>query len=170
MKLLASLALVGAVSAATIEQHNSVLAARRPLTNQEKLYMAIKDDCPEILEKTEDELHYQLGQFSRTFDKKNWDNAMTIYEELKKHDKQPKIAVTTKELYDHSFSFPKVRNYDYAVENMTDLEAAEDNLNKNIFNAFALSNFIEVAKRVRANLNKKYDIGFMDPADENDWQ
>ena len=95
---------------------------------------------------------------------------MNIYNHLKDEGKSPKIAVTTKELYDHSFSFPKVRNYDYAILNMNELEAAEDNLNKNILNAFALNQFIEVAKRVRGNLNHKYDIGFMDPADEGDWQ
>ena len=94
---------------------------------------------------TEGELQYQLGQFSRTFDMKNWENAMEIKDALAKEGKHPKIAVTTKELYDHSFSFPKVRNYDYAVEQMNDLEAAEDNLNKNILNAQHLKRFIEVA-------------------------
>ena len=137
------------------------------MTNQSKLYLAIKDDCPE---NTEEELHLQLGQFSRTFDKKNWDRAMDIMDTLKSAGKKPKIAVTTKELYDHSFSFPKVRNYDYAITNMNDLEAAEDNLNKNISNENLLVNFIAVAKKVRANLNKKYDIGFLDPANEDDWQ
>jgi len=95
---------------------------------------------------------------------------MTILGELKKNGKTPKYAVTTKELYDHSFSFPKVRNYDYAIEQMTDLENVEDNLNKNLTNDYALTRFIEVAKKVRANLNKKYDIGFMDPGVEGDWQ
>ena len=94
---------------------------------------------------------------------------MTILSALKGQGKTPKYAVTTKELYDHSFSFPKVRNYDYAMEQMSDLENVEDNLNKNITNEFHLLRFIEVAKKVRANLNKKYDIGFMDPGVEGDW-
>ena len=99
------------------------------MSNQEKLYLAIKD-C----DKTEEDMNYEMGQFSRTFDLKHWENAMDIYGNLKEKGKTPKIAVTTKELYDHSFSFPKVRNYDYAVQQMNDLEAAEDNLNKNISN------------------------------------
>lgn len=78
--------------------------------------------------------------------------------------------MTTKELYDKSFSFPKVRNYDYAVDQMNQLEAAEDNLNKNLSNSKALSHFLEVAKKVRSNLNDKYDVGFMDPGVEGDWQ
>ena len=98
--------------------------------------MAVQEDlrigtseCPEALANEDGEMHYQLGVFSRSFDKKNWDNAWKIYNHLKAEGKSPKIAVTTKELYDHSFSFPKVRNYDYAIQNMNELEAAEDNLN-----------------------------------------
>ena len=34
--------------------------------------------CPEPLEKTEDSLHYQLGEFSRKFEIKNWKNAQII--------------------------------------------------------------------------------------------
>ncbi len=100
----------------------------------------------------------------------NWNNAQKIVGGLSKQGKSPAWAVTTKELYDKSFSFPKVRNYDYAVENMNELEHYEDNLNKNLSNSLALKRFIEVAKKVRANLNDKYDIGFIDPGVEGDWQ
>ena len=95
---------------------------------------------------------------------------MTIKGKLNSQGKTPKFAVTTKELYDKSFSFPKVRNYDYAVENMNELEHYEDNLNNNLSNKLALDRFIAVAKKVRANLNDKYDIGFIDPGVEGDWQ
>ena len=127
-------------------------------------------ECPEPLEISEDNLHYQLGEFSRNFEMVNWDNAMHIKGELAKSGQAPKFAVTTKELYDKSFSFPKVRNYDYAVQNMNELEHYEDNLNANLSNALALKRFIDVAKKVRANLNDKYDIGFIDPGVEGDWQ
>ena len=126
-------------------------------------------ECPEPLEISEEEMTFQLGEFSRHFDQKFWDNAMKIKDELSKKGINPKFAVTTKELYDHSFSFPKVRNYDYAVENMNELEHYEDNLNNNLSNSLALSRFIEVAKKVRKNLNAKYDIGFIDPGVEGDW-
>ena len=120
------------------------------LSNQEKLYDLMQlNECPKPLEITEEELHYQLGEFSRNFQMENWKNAMHIKDKLNKKGVFPKFAVTTKELYDHSFSFPKVRNYDYAVENMNELEHYEDNLNNNLSNAYALQKFISVAKKVR---------------------
>merc|ERR1711918_267191 len=57
---------------------------------------------------------------------------------------------------------------DYAVEQMNELEHYEDNLNNNLSNKLALDRFITVAKKVRANLNDKYDIGFIDPGVEGD--
>ena len=127
------------------------------------------EDCPPPLELTQEELNFQLGEFSRNFKMENWDNAIKIKKALEGKGTKPSFAVTTKELYDKSFSFPKVRNYDYAVENMNELEHYEDNLNTNIMNSLALKRFVEVAKKVRANLNDKYDIGFIDPGVEGDW-
>ena len=144
--------------------------------NQERLYELmnlqvtnIDPACPPPLEISEEELSFQLGNFSRNFEMTAWNNAMEVAAGLSKEGKAPKFAVTTKELYDKSFSFPKVRNYDYAVENMNELEHYEDNLNKNLSNKLALTRFVEVAKKVRANLNDKYDIGFVDSGVEGDW-
>lgn len=53
---------------------------------------------------------------------------------------------------------------------MNELEGAEDNLNTNLSNGLALKRFVAVAKKVRANLNDKYDIGFVDPGVDGDWQ
>jgi hypothetical protein len=162
MKFATALLIVGAASASVS-------------VNQEKLYeimnlqMGTDPACPPPLEISEEELSYQLGQFSRNFEMSAWNNAMEVAAGLAKAGKTPRFAVTTKELYDKSFSFPKVRNYDYAVENMNELEHYEDNLNKNLSNKLALKRFIEVAKKVRANLNDKYDIGFVDPGVEGDW-
>jgi hypothetical protein len=161
----AVLALIGAASAAPVSH------------NQEMLYdiMALQmsqvdaNGCPIPLAITEDELQFQLGEFSRNFNMDNWDNAQKVLSGLKAAGKAPKFAVTTKELYDKSFSFPKVRNYDYAVEQMNELEHYEDNLNNNLSNKLALTRYVEVAKKVRANLNDKYDIGFIDPGVEGDW-
>ena len=127
-------------------------------------------DCPPPLEISEGSLEFQLGEFSRNFNMDNWHNAMKVKAGLEAEGKTVKYAVTTKELYDKSFSFPKVRNYDYAVQNMNELEHFEDNLNNNLSNTLALTRFVEVAKQVRKNLNDKYDIGFIDPGVEGDWQ
>merc|ERR1711937_185153 len=143
------------------------------MSNQEKLYDLMQlnsGECPKPLEITEEEMHYQLGEFSRNFQMENRNNAMYIKKKLAKKGINPKFAVTTKELYDKSFSFPKVRNYDYAVQQMNELEHYEDNLISNLPNNLALDRFISVAKKVRANLNDKYDIGFIDPGVEGDWQ
>ena len=142
MKFIAIAALLGATTSAHIS------------SNQDKLYDLMQlqiqgADCPEPLEISEEELHYQLGEFSRNFNMENWSNAQKIADGLAKAGKSPRFAVTTKELYDHSFSFPKVRNYDYAVENMNELEHYEDNLNNNLSNSYALQKFVQVAKKVR---------------------
>ena len=134
------------------------------------MQMQKEEDCPPPIELTQEELNYKLGELSRNFKMENWDNAVKIKKAIEEKGKKPNFAVTTKELYDKSFSFPKVRNYDYAVENMNELEHYEDNLNTNIMNSLALKRFVEVAKKVRANLNDKYDIGFIDPGVEGDWQ
>ena len=161
----------------------AVAAFERAISNQEFLeeIMMLQEPipgypsgvpagCPPPLEISEDNLHYQLGEFSRNFQTENWVNAMHIKDQLAAGGVAPKFAVTTKELYDKSFSFPKVRNYDYAVQNMNDLEAVEDNLNQNLDNDLALHRFIDTAKKVRENLNAKYDIGFIDPGVDGDWQ
>jgi len=115
--------------------------------NQEKLYELMQlnveaADCPKPLEISEDELNYQLGEFSRNFQMENWKNANHIKKKLNEKGVFPKFAVTTKELYDKSFSFPKVRNYDYAVQQMNELEHYEDNLNANLSNGLALDRFV----------------------------
>ena len=142
MKFIAIAALLGATTSA------------HATSNQAKLYDLMQlqiqgADCPEPLEISEEELHYQLGEFSRNFNMEHWSNAQKIADGLAKAGKSPRFAVTTKELYDHSFSFPKVRNYDYAVENMNELEHYEDNLNNNLSNSYALQKFVQVAKKVR---------------------
>ena len=161
MKFAAALLCAGAVSASVSENQEMLCEIMNLQTSTEP--------CTPPLEIAEEELSFQLGQFSRNFEMTAWNNAMEIAAGLAKSGKTPKFAVTTKELYDKSFSFPKVRNYDYAVENMNELEHYEDNLNKNLSNKLALTRFVEVAKKVRANLNDKYDIGFIDPGVEGDW-
>lgn len=163
MKFVTALLCAGAVTA-------SVSVNQEMLYEIMNLQTSMADPaCPPPLEISEEELSFQLGSFSRNFDMTNWNNAMEVAAGLAKSGKTPRFAVTTKELYDKSFSFPKVRNYDYAVENMNELEHYEDNLNKNLSNKLALVRFIEVAKKVRANLNDKYDIGFIDPGVEGDF-
>jgi hypothetical protein len=73
--------------------------------------------------------------------------------------------IHTWELLDTSFSFPRLRRYQFVQENMDMLEHFEDNLNTNISNSINVANFIKVGKTVVANLSAKYADGeFTDPA------
>ena len=136
------------------------MAAATEMQASAGIKSAIEGPCV-YLDETQAELNYQVDMFSRTLDPRHWTNANNIAKAMKDAGKKPAIYVHTWELYDKSFSFPKVRNYDYAVENMNELEHYEDNLNKNLSNSLALKRFIEVAKKVRANLNDKYDLSLI---------
>ena len=137
--------------------------------NQDNLYelMSMNNrECSKDLEISEDALHYELAKFSRNFDTKHYNNAMQILDKLNEKGENVRAAVTTKELYHKSFSFPKVRNYDFAREQLDILQHFEDNLNINLKNELALANFISNAKKVRAALNDKYGNAFIDPGFE----
>ena len=120
-----------------------------------------KGACEERLWINKDEMEWQMDQFSRKFDIKNYKNAMKIADELK--IKPPQVK--TWELYDSAFSFSRVRRYDEVQQNMDMLEHFEDNLNTNISNLQNVDNFIRVGKTVQKNFNAKYHDGeFADPA------
>ena len=121
--------------------------------------------CDEALEVTQDSLNIELDYFSRSFDRKHYDNAMKIYDELKKLGQNPKVSVHTWELYDASFAFPRVRRYDLVQQHMDMVQHFEDNLNENFTNGQLVTNFIKVCKDAQAALNAKYHDGeFSDPA------
>ena len=121
----------------------------------------------EYLDETTDELDYQIDMFSRTLDSRHWTNAVNISKAIGgKTGAFPNIAkVHTWELYDRSFSFPRVRRYNFVNENMDMLEHFQDNLNTNISNSVHMANFLRVAATVRRNFAEKYNDGeFADPA------
>ena len=123
-------ALLGANQAATVSQHD----AKHTL------------GCDEALEVSEEELGIQLDFLSRRLDVKYYENAMKIYDELKKMGKNPKVSVHTWELYDKAFSFPRVRRYDLVQQHMDLIQHFQDNLNQNFTNSLALTNFLRAAK------------------------
>ena len=152
-------------------KYSIVLIALLGLASGLRIKEALKDpptfinNCEEALEVSVEELNIQLDYFSRNFDKKYYNNAMKIYDELKKQGKNPKVSVHTWELYDNAFSFPRVRRYDLVQQHMELLQHFEDNLNQNFTNQQHLENFIQVAKAAQAALNAKYHDGeFADPA------
>ena len=87
--------------------------------------------------------------FSRTLDPRHWTNVNNIAGAMKDAGKKPAIYVHTWELYDKSFSFPRVRRYAMVQENMDMLEHFQDNLNQNLSNSQHMSNYLRVANTVR---------------------
>eukprot|EP00355_Strombidium_rassoulzadegani_P005361 CAMPEP_0168627186 /NCGR_PEP_ID=MMETSP0449_2-20121227/11081_1 /TAXON_ID=1082188 /ORGANISM="Strombidium rassoulzadegani, Strain ras09" /LENGTH=172 /DNA_ID=CAMNT_0008669331 /DNA_START=1 /DNA_END=519 /DNA_ORIENTATION=- len=133
--------------------------------SQQTALEQVADPCEEALEVSKEELEIQLDYFSRTFDRKFYDNAMKIHEELVKQGQNPKLSVHSWELYDQSFAFPRVRRYDLVQQQMDLLQHFEDNLNQNFTNLQHLANFIRVGKQAESTLNEKYHDGeFSDPA------
>jgi len=73
----------------------------------------IVGDCEGSLKSTEKELKRQMEMFSRGFDKTHYDNATKILGSLKAGGFKGHLPrVTTWELYDKSFTWPKIRQYE----------------------------------------------------------
>ena len=105
-----------------------------------------------------------MDMFSRTFDRKYYDNAMKISSELK--ISPPKANAW--ELMDASFAFPRLRRYQFVQENMDLLEHFQDNFNMNKSNQVNVDNLIRVGKTVLNNFRQKYHDGEFDaPADHD---
>lgn len=125
----------------------------------------LEDPCEPALDVSQKQMDIELDQFSRTFDRKRYNNARIIYDELLKQGKKPRVAIHTWELYDNSFSFPRVRRYDLVQHHMDLLQHFEDNLNENFTNGQHVANFIQVARAAQDALTTKYHNGeFADPA------
>ena len=123
----------------------------------------------EYLDETQEELGYQLDMFSRTLDRRHWTNAVNVHNAIKKKTGNDlPLRVTTWELYNKAFSFPRVRRYNFVNENMDMLEHFEDNLNTNISNNVNMENFLRVANTVRRNFNEKYHDGEFDDPGNHD--
>jgi hypothetical protein len=99
------------------------------------------------LDETQDELDYQVDMFSRTFDPRHWTNALAVAKALGKDAKGLKVHAW--ELYDKSFTFPRVRRFNFVNDNMDMLEHFQDNLNTNISNSVNMERFIRAATTVR---------------------
>eukprot|EP00356_Strombidium_inclinatum_P004322 CAMPEP_0170480622 /NCGR_PEP_ID=MMETSP0208-20121228/1396_1 /TAXON_ID=197538 /ORGANISM="Strombidium inclinatum, Strain S3" /LENGTH=174 /DNA_ID=CAMNT_0010753203 /DNA_START=75 /DNA_END=599 /DNA_ORIENTATION=+ len=162
MKYTAALLLLGMVSTTEAAEHKFLA----PVSDE--MNVQIAEPCV-YLDETVDELEYQIDMFSRTLDPRHWTNVLNIAKAMKENSgNAPKLQVHTWELYDKSFSFPRVRRYEFVQENMDMLEHFQDNLNTNISNSVHLENFLRVANTIRKNFNAKYHDGeFDDPANHD---
>ncbi len=162
MKLTAALLLLG--MAATAEASENKFLA--PVSDE--MNVQVSEPCV-YLDETQDELDYQIDMFSRTLDPRHWTNVLNIAKAMKDNSgRAPKLQVHTWELYDKSFSFPRVRRYEFVQENLDMLEHFQDNLNTNISNSVHMANFLRVANTVRKNFSQKYHDGEFDDPGNHD--
>ena len=108
-------------------------------------------------------MNIEMENFSRTLDVKYFNNAVKIAGELK--TKPP--MVTTWELLDKAFTFPRVRQYNIVKQELNNIEMFQDNLNQNLSNSVALNNFLVEVGKAKAIIAARYHDGeFVDPATE----
>ena len=74
------------------------------------------------------------------------------------------LKVNTNELYVKQFQFPDVAKFDYSVEQLNLLEAAQKNFNDNIDNERLLDTLIATASQTATNLHAKYGDGWNAPS------
>ena len=169
MKSVAIMALLGLISSTqAIQKYYPGVRFVEEAQNFDmfELQSFLSAPCEPALVMTEENMLAEMDYFSRKFDVKHYNNAMKIFAELKGNGFQGKAPkVTTWELYNKSFAWPRVRKYELVEEGMNVLEHFEDNLNTNITNSVLLNNFITNAKVVQRKLKEKYHNGeFIDPA------
>ena len=155
-------ALLAIASVQAVQLENQVASTVKYEVVNNKIFL---DGCPTPIPNTEEELALQLEEFGRTLDKTHYNNAMAIYDELKKEGKNPKVRVNTYEFLDKAFAFERVRRYDLVQQHMNLVEHFQDNLNQNFTNGQNVDQFIRVAQAAVAAFNTKYHNGeFTDPA------
>ena len=68
-------------------------------------------------------------------------------------------------LYQSQFQFPDIAKFDYSVDQLNLLEAAEKNLNMNMDNMKLVNAYISTAQKVAKNLEEKYGEQWIEPAE-----
>ena len=70
-------------------------------------------NCLGTLKATEKQMKKEMDLFSRNFDKTHYENASKIFGAIKTTGYKGKLPrVSTWELYDKSFTWPKIRQYE----------------------------------------------------------
>ena len=118
-----ALLFLGVISTSqAVAVHETNYVAESSGSDDDAQNVQLNDPC-EYLDETQEELDYQVDMFSRTLDPRHWTNVLNIAKAMKKKQgKTPRLQVHTWELYDKSFSFPRVRRYNFVGENMDMLE------------------------------------------------
>jgi hypothetical protein len=121
-------------------------------------------ECEERLWLDQREVAWQMDQFSRNCDLQHYKNVQFIQKEI--GGEMPKAK--SWELMNDSFSFARVRNYDFVNDNMNMLEHFQDNFNMNRQNSVNAANFARVCKTVQNNFVTKFHDGEFDAPWDHD--
>ena len=119
--------------------------------------------CKERLWQDPREVAWQIDMFSRTCDRKYYDNAISIQKTMREENQEIEIPkINAWELLDASFAFSRIRRYDFVQDNMDMLEHFQENLNMNRSNLVNVENFVRVCKTVNKNFTEKFHDGEFD--------
>lgn len=120
-----------------------------------------------IIEEKTQKLNQELDQFSVTLNKKHFNNAVLMQNELKEQGYgEIPIHVHSSDVYKKSFTFPQIAHNDFAVEQLESLSIAEQNLDKDPTNDTVMENFLKTADEVAHNLSERYKEQWVDPKDD----
>lgn len=112
-------------------------------------------------------MNSELDSFSVTLNKKHYDAALQVRDELKTNNfEDPSMKVHTMDIYKKSFTFPQIAHNDYAVEQFDALNVAEQNLNADPQNETQMESFLKTADEVANNLKDRYKEQWVDPKDD----
>ena len=105
--------LVASISAINLNKHGHDTMGAGGAQSQTK-DATFDGPCVEALNLTVPQMEKEMEYFSRNFDIKHFQNALEIQKNLSVNGvPTAKAFVHTWELYDKSFSFPRVRRYDF---------------------------------------------------------
>lgn len=114
-----------------------------------------------------DKLNQELDSFSVTLNKKHYDAALQVRDEIKANNfEEPSMKVHTMDIYKKSFTFPQIAHNDYAVEQFDALNVAEQNLNADPQSESQMESFLKTADEVANNLKDRYKEQWVDPKDD----
>lgn len=112
-------------------------------------------------------MNSELDQFSVTLNKKHFESAVQIREQIKTDlNEELPMKVHASDIYKKSFTFPQIAHNDYAVEQFESLAAAEQNLNNDPTNSDTFDAFVRTADEVANNLQDRYKDQWIDPKDD----
>lgn len=112
-------------------------------------------------------MNLELDQFSVTLNKKHFDSAVQLREQLKTETGEDvPLKVHALDIYKKSFTFPQIAHNDYAVDQFESLAVVESNLNNDPQNENNFENFLKTADEVANNLKDRYKDQWIDPKDD----